>query len=82
MKVASLLGWPRLSCFGHNVNNAVNTATKDDSRIARAVGVCRRIVTALSHSWKKKRDLTKCQTDLGLPQHSLVTVSLMSAVAT
>ena len=26
-----------------------------------------------SHSWKKKRNLNKAQSDLGLPQHSLVT---------
>ena len=29
-------------------------------------------MSIFSHSWEKKRDLTKAQSDLGLPQHSLV----------
>ena len=48
-------------------------ATKDDSRVQRALGICKKIVTTFSHSWKKKRDLGKAQVKLGLPQHSLVT---------
>lgn len=32
-----------------------------DKRIERAVGVCRRVVSAFSYSWKKKRDLADAQ---------------------
>ena len=73
VSAASLLGWTRLSCFGHNLNLAVTNATKDDTRISRAVGVCKKIVTSFSHSWKKKQELTKAQVEKGLPEHSLVT---------
>lgn len=66
------LNWTRLSCFGHNLHNAVNTAIKDDPRVTRATGVCRKIVCAFSHSWKKRRDLAKLQVELNLPQHSLI----------
>lgn len=71
--VTSRLQWTHLPCFGHNLHLAVGNATKDDSRIQRALGVCKKIVTTFSHSWKKKRDLAKAQGDLSLPQHSLVT---------
>ena len=37
------------------------------------IGVCRKIVTSFSHSWKKKNELTKAQVEKGLPEHSLVT---------
>lgn len=44
-----------------------------DDRIQRAVGVCKRIVSAFSYSWKKRRDLAIVQNDLGLPKHVLTT---------
>ena len=47
------LGWTRLSCFGHNLNLGVTNAIKDEPRISRAVGVCKKIVTSFSHRWKK-----------------------------
>ena len=58
---------------GSNITCAVVNSTKDDSRVQRTVGLCRKLVSTFSHSWKKKRDLNKAQSDLGLPQHSLVT---------
>ena len=67
------LMWTQLSCFGHNLHLAVVNSIKDESRVQRCLGLCRKLVSAFSHSWKKKRDLTKAQNDLGLPQHSLVT---------
>ena len=67
------LMWTQLSCFGHNLHLAVVNSIKDESRIQRCLGLCRKLVSAFSHSWKKKRDLTKAQNDLGVPQHSLVT---------
>lgn len=44
-----------------------------DDRIARAMGVCKKAVAALSYSWKKKRELKKAQESLKLPEHSLKT---------
>ena len=67
------LMWTHLPCFGHNLHLAVVNSTKDEHRVQRALGLCRKLVSTFSHSWKKKRDLTKAQSDLGLPQHSLVT---------
>lgn len=46
-----------------------------DKRIERAVGVCRRVVSAFSYSWKKKRDLADAQETHRLPAHKLATES-------
>ena len=72
VQVSHLLNWLHFLCFGHNLHLAITNAIKDDSRISRAIGVTRKLITSFSHSWKKKRDLTKVQTDLGLPHHSLI----------
>ena len=68
------LEWLRLSCFGHNLNLAVRKAVSD-SRCIRAIAVCKKIVSAFSMSWKKRRDLTEAQKDLKLRQKCLVSVS-------
>ena len=52
VSAASMFGWTQPSCFGHNFT--VSNATKDDARISRAMGVCKRIVISFLHSWKKK----------------------------
>ena len=44
-----------------------------DSRIGRAMGVCKKVVSTFSYSWKKKKELTKAQRELKLPEHSLKT---------
>ena len=44
----------------------------NSTQSARAIGVTRKLITSFSHSWKKKRDLTKVQADLGIPHHSLI----------
>ena len=36
IKAAVELGWVRLSCFGHNLHNAVNNPIKDDVRMSCA----------------------------------------------
>ena len=64
--------WMRLPCFGYCLHLAVVNSTKDEPRVQRTIGLCRKLVSTLSYNWKKKRDLTKAQSDLGLPQHSLV----------
>ncbi|KAL7841435.1 hypothetical protein SRHO_G00251260 [Serrasalmus rhombeus] len=67
------LGWQRLSCFGHNLHLAVTNALKTEKhRTARAMGLCRLLVTTFSQSWQKKRKLQKEQTELNLPQQCLV----------
>jgi len=70
--IRSHLAWPYLTCFGHNLNLAISNSIKGDPRVQRALGICRKIVTSFSHSWKKKRDLSEAQVLLELPQHSLV----------
>ena len=42
----------------------------------RAVGVCKKVVSAFSYSWKKKSALSKAQQRLNLPPHQLITESL------
>ena len=54
--------------LSYNLHLAV--VIRDDPRVQRTAGLCRKLVSTFSHSWKKKR---KAQLDLGLPQHSLAT---------
>ena len=77
VNAAGILDWSRLSCFGHNLHLSVNKAIQDDSRCSRALGVCRKIVSSFSMSWKRKRDLIKTQISLNLKQHSLIAVSVI-----
>lgn len=71
------LGWEWLPCFGHNLHLAVTNSMKaEKDRTALAMGLCRTLVNTFSHSWQKKKRLHKEQMELGLPQHSLVLVSL------
>ena len=72
INAASRLNWQRLSCFGHNLHLAVTKAINSDVRCTRALGLSRKIVSAFSNSWKKRRDLTKSQIEHSLPQHSLI----------
>lgn len=44
------LGWPWLSCFGHNLNTIEKT---EKARTDRALAVCRTINGMFSHSWKR-----------------------------
>ena len=67
------LGWTHLSCFGHNLNLAITNALKDEPRVARAVGICKKVVQHFAHNWKQRRCLTKVQITKQLPQHTLVT---------
>ena len=75
VKAARDMGWQRLSCFGHNLDLAIMSSLKNEARVNRALGVCRKIVTGFSHSWKRKQELAKAQMELNLPTHSLVLVS-------
>ncbi|CAM4533447.1 unnamed protein product [Leuciscus chuanchicus] len=66
--------WPSLQCFGHRLHNAIENGVKDP-RIDQAIGVCKKAVSAFSYSWKKRRDMTEVQAELGLPQHLLISES-------
>lgn len=46
---------------------------KDDARIDRTAGLCKKLVGAFSYSWKKKRALGEAQKELNLPEHLLIT---------
>ena len=72
VKAANDLEWLRLSCFGHNLHLAVTKALNGDQRCVRVLGICRKIISAFSQSWKRKQELTKAQLNLGFDQKSLV----------
>jgi hypothetical protein len=76
------LKWPWLNCFGHNLNMAINNALDGEKdRTSRAFGVCRAINGAFSHSWQRKRELSKAQDELPLPNHALITVGLLDFIS-
>ena len=67
-----LLGWQRLSCFGHNLDLAVNKGLDDGKmHVDTVLRKCRRIVAAFSQSWKRNNELTKVQQQQQLPLHKL-----------
>ena len=66
-----LLGWQRLSCFGHNLDLAVNKGLDDGRmRVDTMIRKCRKIVAAFSQSWKSN-ELTKVQEQQNIPLHKL-----------
>ena len=65
-----LLKWKRLSCFGHNLDLAINKGL-NDSRIERALSMYRKVVATFSSGWKRQRDLKETQVQKGLPQKKL-----------
>ena len=67
-----MLKWTHLRYFGHSLDLAIVNSMQDEPRINRAFGVCRKLVSAFSHSWKRKRELENTQLELGVPTHSLV----------
>ncbi|XP_016340495.1 zinc finger BED domain-containing protein 1-like [Sinocyclocheilus anshuiensis] len=74
VKAVSLKNWTRLQCFGHRLHLAIEGSMRDQ-RIQRAMGVCKKVVSAFSFSWKKKRELAVTQEELKLPKHKLITES-------
>ena len=60
----------RLTCFGHVLHNAITNALKDQ-RVSRAMGMCRRIVSAFSFSFKKAREFRKIQEELQIEKKTL-----------
>lgn len=70
----NILHWPRISCFGHNLDLAINKGLKID-QVQRAVSRCHALVSVFSRSWKKTRDLREKQLELHIEQHNLLSVS-------
>ena len=68
---AELLQWNRLSCFGHNLDLAVKNGL-NDRRVERVLAVCRKVVSAFSHSWKRRREMARIQEEKNLPSHVLI----------
>ena len=67
----NILEWPRLSCFGHNLDLAINKSL-NVSRIQRVVGRCHSLLEVFGRSWKKTRDLRQKQQELNLKHHKLI----------
>nr|XP_023648652.1 uncharacterized protein LOC111834018 [Paramormyrops kingsleyae] len=44
-----------------------------DPRIDRTVGLCKKLVSSFSYSWKRKREFLAAQKEMKLPEHSLKT---------
>ena len=61
-----------LSCFGHNLHLGITKALNQDNRCTRALAVAHKIVSTFSISWKRRRELSKAQQNLNLPEHSLI----------
>ncbi|XP_057203827.1 E3 SUMO-protein ligase ZBED1-like [Triplophysa rosa] len=71
IRAMEINGWTRLQCFGHRLHLAIENALKDD-RVQRAVGVCKKLVSQFSYSWKKRMALAAAQKELNLTEHSLI----------
>ena len=65
-----MLKWKRLSCFGHNLDLAINKGLQDN-RIDWALSLCRKVVASFSYSWKRQRDLKEIQQQKDLPLKKL-----------
>ena len=70
--ITKRLEWNWIPYFGHNLHSAVKNAIQDDTRVTRALGICRKLISLFSHSWIKIRELIEAQQALSLPQYSLV----------
>ena len=65
------LGWPRLSCFGHNLHLSIGKGLHDE-KISRVLGKCHSLVAHFHRSWKKNEELKQKQEELNIPQHKLI----------
>ena len=53
--------WMNVLCFGHNLHLAITNTLAKEKRASRALGVCKRVVSAFAMSWKRRRNLTVTQ---------------------
>ncbi|XP_041093515.1 E3 SUMO-protein ligase ZBED1-like [Polyodon spathula] len=73
IKAVQLNAWKRLQCFGHRLHLAIENSVKGNKRIDHAIGVCKKLASTFSCSWKKRKALSVAQAELHLPQHQLIT---------
>ena len=66
-----ILGWPRMPCFSHTLQLAVEQAMSLPN-VSRALARCRRLVSHFNHSSKSTYLLKQKQEDLHHSQHSLI----------
>ncbi|XP_041744560.1 E3 SUMO-protein ligase ZBED1-like [Coregonus clupeaformis] len=76
VKALELNKWRRPGCFGHRLHIAIERSVQNEPRVSRATGVCKKVVSTFSYSWKKQKALTSAQDKLSLPLHELITESL------
>ena len=65
-----LLTRMRVSCFGHNLDLAINKGL-NDTRINRVIGLCRKVVLFFSYRWKRQKELREAQQQKNLPEKKL-----------
>ena len=65
VKAARDLQWPRLSCFGHNLHLAITKSIDHDSKCHRALGLSRKIVSALSLQLEAQTWIIQMSSELG-----------------
>ncbi|XP_062312171.1 E3 SUMO-protein ligase ZBED1-like [Osmerus eperlanus] len=80
IKALQLNKWANLGCFGHRLHNAIERSVQNapgpqGCAISRATGVCKKVVSTFSYSWKKQKALMTAQNELSLPLHKLITES-------
>lgn len=66
-----ILGWPRMPCFSHTLQVAVEQAVSLPE-VSKALACCQHLVTHFNHSSKSTYLLKRKQEDLHHPQHSLI----------
>ena len=66
-----VLGWPRMPCFSHTLQLAVERAVSLPE-VSKALARCRRLVSHFNHSSKSTYLLKQKQKDLHHSQHSLI----------
>ena len=59
-----------LSCFGHNLDLAINKGL-NDPRIDRVICLCRKVVSSFSYSWKRQKELKEAQRQKNLTEKKL-----------
>ena len=65
-----LLTWMRVSCFGRNLDLAINKGLSD-SRIDQVIGLSRKVVSSFSYSWKRQKELREAQRQKNLLEKKL-----------
>ena len=62
----------RLSCFGHILHNALNTAMKKSKDITALVKAVKKTVSVFSYSHGTREKLVKAKKDIGIDEKALI----------